>query len=224
MSEKAMKAALRKEFKAKIAAIPKIVKESHSKIVAQMFLDLPKVKKSERFSVYLSRDDEVDTTLIIRTLLQQGKQIFVPYYKGEGMKMVPLYSWQDYERMPETSWNIKQPEDGDRRPDALDLGGLDVIACPGLGFSENFFRLGRGKGYYDKYIHRCNLMQCEPFLVGLAFNEQMTSTDLALGERDKQLSLILYPDFHRVRRRNNDETTRQFKPIFKSFKYTFPEY
>lgn len=74
----------------------------------------------------MSRDDEVDTTLIIKTLIQQRKEVFVPYYKGNQMKMVPLYSWQDYERMPETSWRIKQPEDGDRRQDALNLGMMRI--------------------------------------------------------------------------------------------------
>lgn len=36
LSEKAAKAALRKEFKAKIAEIPKLIKESQSRIVAQL--------------------------------------------------------------------------------------------------------------------------------------------------------------------------------------------
>jgi 5-formyltetrahydrofolate cyclo-ligase len=99
-------------------------------------------------------------------------------------------------------------------------GGLDVIACPGLAFSETFFRLGRGKGYYDRYIYNCHRQQCQPFLVGLAFNEQMTGTNLALSERDQQLSLILYPDFYTSRRQGVDETKRQLRPVFR---YTFPD-
>lgn len=94
------------------------------------------------------------------------------------------------------------------------------MACPGLAFSENFFRLGRGKGYYDKYIYNCHCQQCQPFLVGLAFNEQMTGTNLSLSESDQQLSLILYPDFYTNRRHNSGETKRQLRPIFR---YTFPD-
>lgn len=45
------------------------------------------------------------------------------------MKMVPLYSWQDYERMPETAWKIKQPEDGETRLDALSLGTGNKYEC-----------------------------------------------------------------------------------------------
>lgn len=45
------------------------------------------------------------------------------------MKMVPLYSWQDYERMPETAWKIKQPEDGETRLDALSLGTCNKYEC-----------------------------------------------------------------------------------------------
>lgn len=36
MSEKALKVSLRKEFKARIATIPKMIKEAHSRIVAEM--------------------------------------------------------------------------------------------------------------------------------------------------------------------------------------------
>lgn len=53
----------------------------------------------------------------------------MPFYKGDMMKMVPLHSWQDYERMPETAWKIKQPEDGEQRLDALSLGTCNNYEC-----------------------------------------------------------------------------------------------
>ena len=38
------------------------------------------------------------------------------------MKMVKLESWEDYEKLPENKWKIKQPADDDIRQDALDTG------------------------------------------------------------------------------------------------------
>lgn len=220
MSGTALKAALRKEYKARIAAIPKLIKESQSRRLTQMFLDIPKVQESNRFSIYLSRDDEVDTKLIIKTLLKHRKEIFVPFYKGDMMKMVALDSWQDYERMPETAWKIKQPENGEMRLDALTLGGIDVLVCPGLAFGQNCSRLGRGKGYYDKYIQTCLLTGCYPFMVGLAFDEQVTRSNLAFDENDQYLSVVLYPSMHRYEPSSGQREKKTF--IEKNFTYTFP--
>lgn len=59
-------------------------------------------------------------------------------------------------------------------------GGLDMILVPGLAFSRQGHRLGRGGGFYDRYItwyreamkshHRA-----EPKLVSIAFQEQVLS-------------------------------------------------
>ena len=90
-----------------------------------------------------------------------GKHCFVPRYDTTGatndMDMVKLRDLQDYESLPLTPWNIKQPEaHDDSRPEALAATdqGLDLLLVPGLAFTEDGRRLGRGKGFYDKYLER----------------------------------------------------------------------
>ena len=50
------------------------------------------------------------------------------------MEMVLLRDWADYESLPRTKWDIKQPADGEARQEALEdrAGGLDLILMPGL--------------------------------------------------------------------------------------------
>merc|ERR1712179_186671 len=109
------------------------------------------------------------------------------------MKMVKLHSWKDYENLPLTKWKIKQPSDDDVREDALDTGGLDVILIPGLGFSHQGARLGRGKGYYDTYLQRCTDRRCKPLSVALAFNEQICDT-IPVDCNNVIIDMVLYPD------------------------------
>ena len=45
---------------------------------------------------------------------------------------------------------------------------LDFILVPGVAFSPNGYRLGRGKGYYDKFLSKYT----NPFTVGVCFREQ----------------------------------------------------
>lgn len=66
--------------------------------------------------------DEVDTFPLLKAAISAGKECFIPHYKGSQMTMVKLSSMEDYERLPVTKWNIKQPADDDIRPDAIETG------------------------------------------------------------------------------------------------------
>jgi 5,10-methenyltetrahydrofolate synthetase len=45
---------------------------------------------------------------------------------------------------------------------------FDFILVPGVAFSPNGYRLGRGKGYYDKFLSKYSNL----FTVGVCFREQ----------------------------------------------------
>jgi 5-formyltetrahydrofolate cyclo-ligase len=45
---------------------------------------------------------------------------------------------------------------------------------PGLAFTVKGHRLGRGKGYYDRFLDKCHKIQgTPPLTVGLAFSQQV---------------------------------------------------
>ena len=47
---------------------------------------------------------------------------------------------------------------------------LDLIILPGVGFDKDGNRLGRGKGWYDKFV---GMLGYRPFLIGVCFKEQI---------------------------------------------------
>lgn len=85
-------------------------------------INLPEYEKSERISLYLSTKDEVDTIPILKNIFNSKKSAFVPRYIGKTMEMVKLTSMEDYENLPLTKWNIKQPSASDKRENALETG------------------------------------------------------------------------------------------------------
>ncbi|TRY63957.1 hypothetical protein TCAL_07693 [Tigriopus californicus] len=110
------------------------------------------------------------------------------------MDMVELMDLDDYDRLPLTRWNIKQPHEQDtHRPDAL-KSGLDLILVPGLAFTASGQRLGRGKGYYDTYLQKCkSILSPGPQTLALAFQEQIVD-HIPTHDHDQSLDAVIAPN------------------------------
>eukprot|EP00121_Abeoforma_whisleri_P008814 Awhi_evm1s8096 len=123
---------------------------------------------------------------------------YVPWYSPDTMKFLRLDSLEDYESLPLTAWKIKQPTDRDAeiREEALESGNLDLVIVPGLGFGDNGSRLGRGKGYYDRYLAKCSKKTSQVTTIGLSFSRQWCPKDSAIpmDQYDLPLHYIITPD------------------------------
>lgn len=189
-----LKKALRKDLKSRIKLLTDDAKRMESKEVTKKLLNSSYYKQSSRISVYLSMPSEVDTNEILLDVFKTGKQCFIPLYTETDMKMVLLKGMDDYESLPLTSWNIKQPSEDEGRETAISSGGLDLILMPGLGFTKDGLRIGRGRGYYDNYLMKhSELIGKSPVTVGLAFSQQICP-DVPCTENDIKLDQVLYPD------------------------------
>ena len=63
---------------------------------------------------------------------------------------------------------------------------------PGLAFSKSGDRLGRGKGYYDTYLQRCEeIMKKKPVTIALAYKEQVCDV-VPTSAHDVPIDLVLY--------------------------------
>ena len=111
------------------------------------------------------------------------------------MDMVRLYDLEDYHQLPVTRWNIKQPPEHDDREEALDTEeGLDLILIPGLAFTREGARCGRGKGYYDTYLAKIRQKQrSPPTTLALAFKEQILE-DVPTDVHDVKIDKVLFTE------------------------------
>jgi 5-formyltetrahydrofolate cyclo-ligase len=169
-------------------------------LIQNKLLGSDQYKKAKYIGVYLHTPKEAPTNKIIEDILRPGsnKVLFVPQVTGPTMKMVRIYSKEDLNSLPTNKWNIKEPNDDMPREDAIEIGQLDLLIIPGVAFDTNGHRLGRGKGYYDKFIHTLEsrmkqLGRTNPFTIGLAFNEQLMP-NIPMEEHDKILNMIITPN------------------------------
>ena len=75
--------------------------------------------------------------------------------------------------------------------------GLDLIIMPGIAFDDNGGRLGRGKGYYDRYIDKVQAVHKKlgkpmPELIALAFDEQIVDS-LPISPTDRHVDHVFHP-------------------------------
>ncbi|KAI9017479.1 5-formyltetrahydrofolate cyclo-ligase [Gaertneriomyces semiglobifer] len=198
-SVRALKNALRKETRQRLAQLPADIVDQESKRIVQRLLALKEYRDSKNISVFVSMPSgEIQTAEIIRDLLDSGKNCYIPRCDGDNMEMVKLRSWHDYETLPLNKWKIPEPPLNEKRETALDRDGLDLIVMPGLAFDKSGWRLGHGKGYYDKYLQRARDWSQQhgssaPVTVALALSEQIVDAPVPRDEYDQRPDILLTP-------------------------------
>lgn len=110
---------------------------------------------------------------------------------GSHMTMVHMQTLSEIENLPYTKWNIQQPSEVDEKHDCLHTGGLDLILTPGLAFTKEGFRLGRGKGYYDSFIRNYSSSYNRPYLIGLSLSPSLVS-NIPITDTDVKMDEVIY--------------------------------
>lgn len=116
--------------------------------IIRNLLDHPIVKKSKNIMCYVSLNGEISTFFLINYLFLEGKKVSVPLV-GDYGQMIPIYISSVFE-LEKGSFGILEPKyspDKEAKKDDIDL-----VIVPGVCFDKNCNRLGKGKGYYDRFL------------------------------------------------------------------------
>jgi len=176
------KAEIRAKLKQIRATIPKHNRLIHSKIITQKILELDEIKAAQHVFIYISYASEVNTHDLINTLLKQGKNLAVPkIIKAEPMIATTFTGWDDL--IPDTL-GILTPANTIPYPDTIDL-----VVTPDLGFTQSGYRIGYGRGYYDKWFAEHPVQQ----KIALAFEAQILD-ELPIDEFDIPVNKIITED------------------------------
>jgi 5-formyltetrahydrofolate cyclo-ligase len=173
------KKTLRKKMKKMWQIIPVEEIEALSREVMANFLSLDKVKEAESFFIYVSLDDEVQTHDLIKALLKKGKVVTVPKIIAEGL--MDAYQITDWHQLKPGKYNI--PEPVIKYPYK---GKIDICIAPSVAITEKRHRLGRGRGYYDRFLAK----HPDVFVVALAFNQQIVDK-IPFEQTDKLVNVIV---------------------------------
>lgn len=136
---------------------------------------------------YLSFDGEVDTQRMIRDSIKHGKRVAVPAIQKEHKKIIPSLIEEFDSELKMGPHGVRHPKEEHLRP--VPLEHLDIVIVPGLAFDEAGNRLGRGMGYYDRFLSQ--LPKSVP-TIGLAFDFQILRDFPPLEPHDFSVSKVLF--------------------------------
>ena len=124
----------------------------------------PMLSGADTIVAYYSLDDEVDTRGFINELLTDGKTVYLPRVVSDNEMVLCRYTGAD--SLSKGAFGIMEPIGESISADAH----IDVMLVPGMAFDAKGHRLGRGKGYYDRFLS--SLTRPLPQLIGVCFDFQ----------------------------------------------------
>ena len=118
---------------------------------------------------YIAKREEVDTTGMIEDALKIGKKVVVPMILVKEKKIIPSQLVNPKEELEKGPYGIYQPQKQFMREVLLKT--IDLLIVPGLAFDQAGNRLGRGGGYFDRFLSKFSKRNVPVF--GLAFKFQI---------------------------------------------------
>ena len=154
------KSEVRQEIKRRKAACSTEERAALSREVTAKLIATAQWQQAHTVLLYHSLPDEVATHELITEALSTGKRVLLPVVVGDDLELRCLPA---PESLREGAFHILEPT-GDP---FTDYAAIDLAIIPGVAFTHDGRRLGRGRGYYDRLLPQLNgvtkIGLCWPF-------------------------------------------------------------
>ena len=173
------KKAFRKEVLGKIEALSEEYIASSNEGIYENFISLPEFESAKNIFAYISEKREPDTVRIIEKALELKKTVALPVSYDGGV-MVPKVI-KSLDELEIGKFGIPAPKES---APVLNDEDIDLIIVPAVTFDKNGYRLGRGGGYYDRFLEKS-----DAFSVGLGREELIC--DVPLESHDMSVKCLV---------------------------------
>lgn len=157
-----------------------------SLVIGDKLFKMGEFQRAKTILFYASFDGEVETFEMMREAQKLGKKIGLPGIRKSEKKIVPMVVASLEVDLETGPYGIKQPKID--RANTLEKDRLDMVVVPGVAFDKQNNRLGRGGGYYDRFL---GSLPSRVSTVGLAFDFQIVDALPPKEEHDIPMSCVL---------------------------------
>ena len=160
-------------------------REISRQVIARL-MSLLEMKSCSVIMSYVDFGKEVRTVPLIFELLNQGKRVVVPYCENGEIQLFRIKNLKElapgYFGILEPKIELRQLSERRVLPEELQL-----ILVPGMAFDPQGGRLGRGKGFYDRFLKKTSKNSLK---IGLAFDWQIFDA-IPMSESDQYVDVVV---------------------------------
>ena len=157
--------------------------ERAGELAARALIDLDLAKRAERIALYAALPYELPTRLLFDAVIEKTGAALLPRTTDPiGLEFFAVERWED---LRPGAFGVLEPQ-----PDrtAVRLRPDDLVVVPGVAFDPAGYRLGHGKGYYDRAF--AAELGDSPTLVGFGYEFQIVEA-VPHDQRDRQMDAIV---------------------------------
>jgi 5-formyltetrahydrofolate cyclo-ligase len=174
---------IRQQILHKRNALSKSEISRRSKVIQNRIINSSEYKSARVIGAYFPTGSEVRTEHIISTAIKNQKVLLLPKTGADQIAFYRVFETDFREnKLVEGRFRIFEPPRSLRDIEET----IDLLIIPGIAFDKYGYRIGYGKGYYDRFIEH---NEC-PFSIGLGFQFQLLNYSLPHSHFDQRLDAI----------------------------------
>ena len=172
---------LRAATRARRDAISPAERATRSSALIEQLTQLEGLATAALVHTYVGVGSEVQTLPLIEQLLDRGVRVVCPRVAaGHHLEHREIRSTDE---LVESAIGLLEPDPG--RCAEVALSAVELVLVPGLAFTRDGYRLGYGRGYYDRL-----LAECEATAIGIAFDAQLLDA-LPREAHDRAVDVVI---------------------------------
>ena len=171
---------VRRELKETAARFSKNYVAEASRAVCDTVLKSGEFQKAVVVFGYLSFRNEMSVDAVLKEALRLGKTVAVPWIVSKTEMKAALLNSLD--NLPVDRYGIRTVPEPVK---FVEPGNIDLALVPGAGFSPNGCRVGRGAGFYDRF-----LVQTCGFRLGITCDKLLRET-IPVDEYDQPVEALV---------------------------------
>lgn len=184
MSNEPTKSDLRAKLKQMLGSLTADERHARSISAAALLTSTDEFRNAQVVMLFLSTPEEIDTSPVALRCWQEGKTVVVPKVSWDQKRMIPveLHSLST-DTLTTTGPGIREPIAGTPIPPNM----IDLVLVPGLGFTPHGKRVGRGMGFYDRFLSPGSFLGVS---CGYAFEMQLVP-DMPTADHDVPVMMLV---------------------------------
>ena len=178
-----MKESIRRELRQNLAAMKDGLRQELSERACEFLLGLEEYGQAKVLMAYIPLPDELDVGPVLRSAWGQGKVVVTPRIVWERHELKAIVTHNLDGDLTAGRHGLREPAGTEE----VALSRIDLLVVPAVGLDRRGHRMGRGGGFYDRFLARPEL---RARTVGITFGQQVLA-ELPVLSHDKRVQMIV---------------------------------